>query len=179
MTNAIEKLEGRERIALTFIFVVIFSLLIFDVVEDLQSGASFMHVGLEATILFLASAGITIQWGVYFLQKHSIYNLGGDLKAAREDLKAFKEKSRKYVEGFSQQIDFQLSKWELTKAEKEIALLILKGLSNREICEVRQTSEKTIRQQVSSVLAKSNLSSRLELSAFFLEDILLIAPDQE
>ena len=55
----------------------------------------------------------------------------------------------------------------------EIALLMLKGLSHREIAVTRDTSERTIRQQAQSVYAKTNLSGRAALSAFFLEDLLL------
>jgi DNA-binding NarL/FixJ family response regulator len=51
-------------------------------------------------------------------------------------------------------------------------VLMLKGLSHKEIARVRATSEATVRQQAASVYRKSGLSSRAELSAFFLEDLL-------
>lgn len=65
--------------------------------------------------------------------------------------------------------------WSLSTAEKEIALLSLKGLSNIEISNIRNTSDATTRQQMTSILKKSNLKSRSELSAFFLEDLLVRA----
>lgn len=56
--------------------------------------------------------------------------------------------------------------------EKEVAFLLLKGLSLKEIAEVRQTVEKTARLQATAVYEKSGLAGRSELSAFFLEDLL-------
>jgi DNA-binding NarL/FixJ family response regulator len=50
---------------------------------------------------------------------------------------------------------------------------MLKGLSHREVSEIRHTSEATVRQQALMVYRKSGLANRAELSAFFLEDLLL------
>ena len=173
MTKVLGNLKQKERIILTVIFMIIFGLLVFDVVEDLGSGASFAHVAFEAGILFLAMGGIIFQWLLYFSQKQDIKALNIDLGKAREDLNKYKLETKKFVVGLSQQIDLQLNEWNLTKAEKDITLLILKGLSNKEIGEVRNTSERTVRQQITSIFQKSNLKSRLELSAFFLEDLLV------
>ncbi|MCB0322699.1 MAG: response regulator transcription factor [Bdellovibrionales bacterium] len=52
-------------------------------------------------------------------------------------------------------------------------MLILKGLSHKEIADVRQTTEKTVRRQATSLYAKAGLENRAQLSAFFLEDLLL------
>jgi DNA-binding NarL/FixJ family response regulator len=42
----------------------------------------------------------------------------------------------------------------------------------KEIAEIRNTQEKTVRQQATTIYKKSELSGRQELAAFFLEDIL-------
>ena len=49
----------------------------------------------------------------------------------------------------------------------------LKGLRHKEIAELRQTSERTVRQQALAVYRKSGLNGRTDLAAFFLEDLLL------
>ncbi|MPY91348.1 MAG: hypothetical protein GEU99_25990 [Luteitalea sp.] len=77
------------------------------------------------------------------------------------------------LRGLATAIDAQFERWHLTSAEREVALLILKGLSHKEIAEVRQTTERTIRQQAQAIYGKANLSGRAALSAFFLEDLLL------
>jgi DNA-binding CsgD family transcriptional regulator len=88
----------------------------------------------------------------------------------------WKRVSKTYMEGLSTEIDKQLNRWQLTEAEKEVSFLLLKGLSNKEIAGVRNTSIKTARTQTSAIYSKSGLSGRSELSAFFLEDLLL--PEQ-
>ena len=54
----------------------------------------------------------------------------------------------------------------------QIAFLIIKGFSLKEIASLRGTSEKTVRDQSSKIYLKTNLSGRAELTAFFLEDLL-------
>lgn len=77
------------------------------------------------------------------------------------------------MRGLAHAIDEQLDAWGLTPAEKEVAFLLLKGFSFKEIAPVRGTSERTVRQQGLAVYAKSGLAGRAELAAFFLEDLLV------
>lgn len=60
----------------------------------------------------------------------------------------------------------------LSPAERQIALLLLKGLSHKEIAQIRLVSETTVRQQARSLYRKAGLSGRNDLAAFFLEDLL-------
>jgi DNA-binding NarL/FixJ family response regulator len=80
---------------------------------------------------------------------------------------------RELMKGLGTAIDAQFERWKLTAAEREVALLMLKGLSHKEIAAVRETSERTVRQQAQTIYGKANLSGRAALSAFFLEDLLL------
>ena len=73
---------------------------------------------------------------------------------------------------FSDAIDSQFSQWNLTDAEREVALLLLKGLSLKEIAAIRATTERTIRAQARAVYSKAGLTGRAALSAFLLEDLL-------
>ncbi len=66
----------------------------------------------------------------------------------------------------------QFAQWGLSPSENEIALLLIKGLSMREIAEARKVKEKTIRQQATSVYAKSGYAGRHELVAHFIEDLM-------
>ena len=60
----------------------------------------------------------------------------------------------------------------MTTAEQDVALLLLKGLSHKEIARIWRTGEATIRQQAAAIYAKSSLGGRAALAAFFLEDVL-------
>ena len=77
--------------------------------------------------------------------------------------------------GLETAIQRQFDDWGLTPAEAEIAGLMLKGLSLKDIAGLRRTSEATIRQQAQGVYRKSGLSNRAELSAYFLEDLYDVA----
>jgi len=61
--------------------------------------------------------------------------------------------------------------WKLSKAETEIALLIVKGFSVAEIAQLRGKSEGTIKSQNSAIYQKSGLSGRVQLVSFFLEEL--------
>ena len=50
--------------------------------------------------------------------------------------------------------------------------MLIKGLSMKEISFAREVKEKTIRQQATSVYAKSGYAGRHELAAHFIEDLM-------
>lgn len=66
----------------------------------------------------------------------------------------------------------QFTQWGLSPSESEVALLLIKGLSMKEIAQARQVKEKTVRQQATSVYAKSGYAGRHELVAHFIEDLM-------
>ena len=51
-------------------------------------------------------------------------------------------------------------------------MLLLKGLSLKEIAAVRNTHEKTTRQQASAIYRKAGVTGRHAFSAWFIEDYL-------
>jgi len=69
-------------------------------------------------------------------------------------------------------IEREFEKWNLTLAEQEIALLLLKGLRLKDIADSRGTSERTVRQQAQAVYKKAGLEGRFELAAYFIEDVM-------
>ena len=75
--------------------------------------------------------------------------------------------------GLGAAIELQFERWGLTPAEKDVALLLLKGLGHKEAAGVLERSERTVRQHAIAVYRKSGLAGRAELAAFFLEDLLL------
>jgi DNA-binding CsgD family transcriptional regulator len=98
-----------------------------------------------------------------------------DLESAVERVtdegRAWRLQSRRFLQGLSRAIESQFAAWNLTTAEADVAGLLLKGASLREIAGLRRTSEATIRQQAQNVYRKSGLSTRSELAAYFLEDL--------
>jgi DNA-binding NarL/FixJ family response regulator len=98
-------------------------------------------------------------------------DLESAVERATDEGRAWRQQSRRFLAGLSRAIESQFAAWNLTAAEADVAGLLLKGASLREIAGLRRTSEATIRQQAQNVYRKSGLSTRSELAAYFLEDL--------
>ncbi len=103
--------------------------------------------------------------------KNRARDMDGAIQRAADEGRVWRKQSRRYLDGLSRSIDAQFDLWHLTSAEADVAGLLLKGASLREVAVLRRTSEATIRQQAQNVYRKSGLASRAELSAYFLEDL--------
>ncbi len=165
-------MNRHERIVIISILSIVAVMVAFDLFTDSKEGVMVWHVLVEG------GAGLAALFGIFYFMKDSFNvkhkltdSLNENIQLKKEALE-WKVEAQKYIEGLSQSIDQQLSKWNLTAAEKEVALLLLKGLSLKEIAEIRNTTEKTARVQSIAIYSKSGLSGRSELAAFFLEDLL-------
>jgi len=143
-----------------------------DLTGDLRDHLPVHHIWHEV-IMFLMAAGGLI-WQILHIRKknQTIFNIQNELLETKKSYLEWKEKSKSSASEIRTMIDQQFSLWQLSNSEKDVALLLIKGLSMKEIAEIRKTQEKTVRQQARTIYQKSGLSGRHELSAFFLEDIL-------
>jgi DNA-binding CsgD family transcriptional regulator len=157
-------------------FIVITFFVGADMAADLTDGVSFAHLAIETVALGLALAGA---WGTSLqlrrslararaLERHLMGTLG-DLDRARAEAQSLRM-------GLSVALDSQFDRWGLTGAQREVALLVLKGLSFKEIADLRSTAEQTVRNQALAIYRKAGLTNRAEMAAFFLEDLLVPAP---
>lgn len=153
--------------------IVLFVLIGSDVIEDTHQGVEWTHLLLELSIEAVILVGIAALWKRMLAMRSQAVHLERDLARAQAETQRWREEARTYLEGLGQAIDRQFERWNLTAAEREIGLLLLKGLSHKEIANIRKTNEQTVRQQSLSLYRKSGLSGRNDLSAFFLEDLLL------
>ena len=126
----------------------------------------------EITPVVLTSVGIVLLFRLTQRQRDEHVKVVYDLELARTQGQRWRTEARSILNGLSEAIDIQFSRWNLTHAEREVALLLLKGLSHIEIATVRGVSERTVREQARSIYSKSGLTGRTALSAFFLEDLL-------
>lgn len=62
--------------------------------------------------------------------------------------------------------------WGLTKAERDVAIMILKGLDNDAIAQVRHTASGTVRAQATNIYAKSSTDGRAQFISLFVEELL-------
>jgi DNA-binding CsgD family transcriptional regulator len=169
---------------LAALFSMIAVLAIVDVAADLSEGTDFAHVAVE---LLVAAAGLV---GAGVLAR-SLLRARRDTAVAEERAEAleraldetraeahrWRESARDLMRGLGEAIDDQFQRWELSPAEREVALLLLKGLSHKEVANVRGITVATARQQAAAVYKKAGIGGKQELLAFFLEDLML--PSQE
>ena len=150
-----------------------------DVVGDFKADGFSKHIGLEILIGLLSM--IAFCWLVFSREsaREALHETKGLLRDSEESLLNLKQEAEKwkkessvFIRGLSQLIDTQFDEWKFSPAEKDVALLLIKGLSLKEIADTRQTSEKTVRAQSLAVYGKAAVKGRNELAAFFLEDLL-------
>lgn len=125
----------------------------------------------------LTSVGTVLLVGAVRRQRDDQLKVLNDLELARAQGLRWREQARPLIQGLGAAIEAQFSRWNLTQAEVEVALLLLKGLSLKEVATVRGVTERTVREQSRSIYSKSGLTGRAALSAFFLEDLLAPMPE--
>lgn len=165
------------------ILALVAVLVALDIHMDWGDGASAFHIGVELSAVTLAGlSALTLWWRLQKARRHARL-LTSHLRAAhadaaqlRVDVARFRAESQQHARGLGEAIDRQFQRWGLSPAEREVALLLVKGLSHKEAAEVRATSERTVRQQALAVYRKAGLAGRAELAAFFLEDLLQPVP---
>lgn len=69
-------------------------------------------------------------------------------------------------------IDAHFDRWVLTPAERDVALLLLKGFDNEGIAGLRGTAKGTVRAQSAAIYAKAGVDGRAQLISIFLEELL-------
>ena len=145
---------------------------------DISMGALVLEL-LSIVPVVLTSVGLAVLFRVAVRQREDQRTLIHDLEIARVQGQRWRAEARSLINGLGEAIEAQFSRWNLTEAEREVALLLLKGLSLKEIAGIRATTERTVRAQARSLYTKAGLSGRAALSAFFLEDLLAPLPGAE
>jgi DNA-binding NarL/FixJ family response regulator len=93
------------------------------------------------------------------------------LEIARDEGEGWRSKVQAALIGIKAEMERQFHRWGMTAAEQDIGLLILKGLSHKEIATLRGTSEATVRQQAQAIYKKSQMPGKTAFCAYFLEDL--------
>lgn len=156
------------------LYGVIFALIALDILSDYGDGIEWSHLLVELLVLMIAVVGLSLFWLKHYQSTQSIlHTLQTDLVAANEEAQRWRDESRDLIAGLGIEIQKQFMRWALSNAEAEVGLLLLKGFSHQEIANIRNSSERTVREQARALYRKAGISGRSSLSAFFLEDLLL------
>ena len=163
--------SNRSTLIAVISFAVAVVVIAIDLYIDFVEGMSQIHLIAEIFVFAVAIAGTVIM----YLQ---LDRTRSDLAGALVEAEHWKKESSELIQGLGVAIEHQFDRWNLTAAEADVGVFLLKGLSHKEIADIRATSERTVREQARSVYRKSGLAGRTGLSAFFLEDLLLPHTDR-
>jgi DNA-binding CsgD family transcriptional regulator len=167
--------DGRLLGGILLAFAVIAAAAGVDILLDLRSGTTVAHVLVEGGLLAVGLAGSILIARMLLRTRREARELAVRLRATEADAARWRAEASDLLRGLGAALDRQFERWRLTAAEKEVALLLLKGLSHKEVAQVRSITEATARQQARGVYRKAGLTGRHDLAAFFLEDLLLPA----
>ena len=162
---------GPQPVRLIILFAAIAELMAVDLADDLGSRTDPLHLALETGVFALAAAGAALLWRAVAEARAEAAQLGRDLEAAQADAQRWRDDAHDVLAGLGAAMGRQFGRWALTDAERGVALLLLQGLSHKEIASARDTSERAVRQQALAVYRKAGVHSRAELAAFFLRDV--------
>ena len=144
-----------------------------DLILDRPATWRSAHVLLEVLMVATAIAASVVLWRGWWRTRRSLSETRRTLDAQRAERDMWRASAESALAGLGRAIDERFEAWGLTPAEREVALLLLKGKSHKEIAYVTGRSERTVRQHAVAVYGKSGLSGRAEFAAFFLEDLML------
>lgn len=131
----------------------------YDIVSDLlDDDENALHIIIEA-LVFIAITAVLYREILRLRSLHSA--LAGE-----------RDRSERLSGELMATMRRQFEQWQLSPSETEVALLLIKGLSMKEIAEARKVKEKTVRTQAANVYAKSGYAGRHELAAHFIEDLM-------
>lgn len=161
------------------IALVIFGLAAVDVLREPEL-PPWQEIMLDlAEKLVLVAAMGAVAWTVYSvidLRENQIA-ISNNIARSVAQGEAWRVQRRGEIAAMGQAIEDQFQQWRLSVAEVDVAGLMLKGASLKEIAIARDTTEATIRQQAQAIYRKSGLSGRAELSAYFLESLFEVAEE--
>jgi DNA-binding CsgD family transcriptional regulator len=166
-------LRPLEGLAPAVLFALIAICIVADLVDDLTSPTSTGHLAGMFIGTLLAITGLVLMLRMLAASRALVRTLESRLDWSRADAVRYREQAGQLLHGVGTLIDQQFDEWGLSPSEREVGLLLLKGLSLKSIASLRDASEPTVRQQAQAVYRKAKLTGRAELAAFFLEDLLL------
>ncbi len=123
-------------------------------------------------IAFFADYHIELESLAVFALGVFLFVVGTNFWQMRNENSQFRATVKLTSGEFLNEIDKEFLEWKLSDSEREVALLLIKGLTIQEICQVRNTQPGTIKSQCNAIYQKAALNGRNELSAYFIDDLL-------
>ena len=149
---------NKYRKTITYIFVIGFFTV--DVIVEFING----ETGLD---FIVESLFILVLFYMIYQQIKEIKSTSLRLNIAEDRLDVLQLEIDKVIED-------QLATMLLTKAEKDIAWMLIRGHSFKDIATTRNVTESTIYRQTANIYSKSNVKSLHEFTSIFFNDLINI-----
>ena len=94
------------------------------------------------------------------------------LRQTRRKAAAAEEALRLAQSAFRDVLNERFQTWDLTPAEKDVAMFSIKGFSTAEIANFRGVSEGTVKAQTNAIYRKANVSGRAQLLSLFVDALI-------
>lgn len=118
-----------------------------------------MHELVELATFAGLAAGALLLWYSNRKLRQRNFEVEGHLRTARGEFQAMTQ--------------LQFDRWGLSPAERDVALLTIKGMSVSEIAALRETSEGTVKSQNSAIYRKAGVKTRTQLVGALIEELLV------
>lgn len=157
--------------AVLFACMVFFGL---DVVADLAQhgfGGQPYATGEFVHLIFEIMAVIGLGYGAITLRSY-LHLLQAEAERTQQTIQMLRG-------NFDEVLHAKFDDWGLTAAERDVTLLIVRGLSVAEIAEARNTAPGTIKAQSTSIFRKIGVGSKTELMSVIIDEFLDTKPGSE
>ncbi len=161
----------KELLFIAILFIIVVANLA-DLIYDTMMDAAIWHLLEEGAVITL-SVGAIIYLIIKVKNQHQhLTGLKSELDESQLTLERLGRQMKAARSQYGKVIQEQFEAWKLSDSEQAIAIFLLKGLSFKEIAALRDTREKTVRQQASVIYNKAGVTGRHDFAAWFFEDFL-------
>lgn len=101
------------------------------------------------------------------------------LQQARARSAKAEEALRRARSAFRDILEERFVEWDLTPAERDVALFAIKGFSTQDIAELRGVSDGTIKAQTNAIYRKAGVSGRPQLLSLFIDELVEGMPSDQ
>jgi DNA-binding NarL/FixJ family response regulator len=165
MLEAIGQIPHRRTMFTVFVLFV-FGTSAAEIISESADGETLYSMGDDLSRFALSAVVLLLYVCEHVAQQRAL----GDLRGQLGQLARLDTQTQEFANQYRAVMQKQFDAWNFTASEQDVVIGMLKGLSFREIAGLRETREKTVHQQASSVYRKAGVASRHELAAWFFED---------
>ncbi len=153
-----KRVNVQRKLFFTAVLIQIGCILVFlfDLVQELRDRSDHLYVEMLGLTALTIGAIVTFREYLRLIRRNQ--KVERQLDAASG---AFQEVLEEYFRT-----------WGLSAAERDVALLSIKGLSITEISQLRNTLEGTVKAQSGAIYRKAGVSNRAELISVVIEDLI-------